>query len=63
MTIEKLARMTQDQFAAVRKEMVTKAEFKEFREEVREEIKEEIRKDRRILLESNDRVIAKIDAL
>jgi hypothetical protein len=71
MTLDKLATMTQKEFRALRSEMAafaTKDDLKHFAtkddlRELKDGIVGEVRKERQTIIESNDRVVTKLDTI
>ena len=66
MTLDKLATMTQEEFRAIRRDMATKEDLKHFatKEDLRVlegRIFEEVRQETTKVIQSNDRVVTKLD--
>lgn len=72
MTLDKLARVTQDQFLIVHKNMATKEDINIIRKEMatkvdliefKDDIIDEVRKENSKVIQSNDKVVTKLDIL
>lgn len=68
MTLENLARMTQNEFTALREEMATKDDLKLLAtkaelKDMKDTIIDEVRNENQKVLQSSDKVITKLDVL